>query len=350
MEVDNDVDLAQQADSEAAARDAANQLELDTGDAMDIIRDIDAQNTADELKTLMDSIDADSLEGDAEPQDDEITDPPQNAPAPADTQGKRPGIDQVLRDVTDNLSPEHAEVIRNLQSMGTRKAQETAELQTELKGVLLDVKQLQIQMQQQPTGEQTQADPEPTIMEQLKPDQIAILDAYAAERGLVSREELASEKRAVQANDDLKGSIEQGITDHGERFGAIDEAGQFNYGEEVKDAVQDIWSRVGFDDNGNPLGQGFTAEDLYKIADYDRLKGDQVLVPEVAEAEFPVEPTVDPRHEARRAMARKAAGSVIRNSGGGRGSANIYTKGTDSFESVIQKAAALAAREIFPKR
>jgi len=330
----DEIDLAQLADSEEAARDAANALALETEDPMDLIREIDAQNLQAELKTLADSLDMDDPDI-----EDVIPEQPQYAP-PVDTQGRRPGIDQVLKDVTDNLSPEHAEVIRNMQAMGTRRAQETADLQNELKSVLLDVRELQQQATQGPV-DQTPVERELSIIEQLKPEQLAILDAYAQERGLVSRHDLSMEEQAKASATALKGSIEQGITEHGERFGSIDEAGQFQYGEEVKNTVQGIWSRVGYDQTGNPLGEGFTAEDLYKIADYDRLRS-------LSNAPAP-KPVVDER-AGRRAMARKAAGSVVRNSGSAHGNVSIYDKTTDSFESVIQKAAALAAREIFPTR
>ena len=332
----DEIDLAQLADSEEAARDAANALALDTEDPMDVIREIDAQNLQSELNTLADSLDLDDPD-----YEDVIPKTPQTAP-PVDTQGRRPGIDQVLKDVTDNLSPEHAEVIRNMQAMGTRRAQETADLQNELKGVLLDVRELQQQAMQGPV-DQTPQERELSIIEQLKPEQLAILDAYAQERGLVSRHELSMEEQARESANALKGSIESGITEHGERFGSIDESGQFQYGEDVKNTVQDVWSRVGDDETGSPLGEGFTAEDLYKIADYDRLRS-------ISNSPAPAPEHGADRQAGRRAMARKAAGSVVRNSGSAHGNASIYDKTTDSFESVIQKAAALAAREIFPTR
>ena len=340
------IDMAQAADRERDIQDSLNQL--DTGDATQIRRDIDAQQNAEDIKTLMSQL-ADDEDEDEFDEFEEQEAPEEEVSVKETPKGKRPGIDVALKEIENKLGPEYAEVVRGLQSVGTKRAQETAELQAELRGVLLDVQRMQTEQMRNSGNAKPEAEPVVRVSDQLKPEQRALLDGYLAENGYIRKADIDHEQAIEASNNNLKQSIQRGIETYGERFGTFKGDGTFQYSDEVKDHVQDIWNRVGYADDGTPLGDGFTADDLYKIADYDRLLQEMSATNEQEEVVEAPESRSTTQAERKR-MAQKASRSVVRSNGSSRnGTPNIYKKGEDTFEAVIQKAAAMAHRDIYAR-
>ena len=109
------------------------------------LRDMDSAEDQEEIEAIIGALQGEER---AEPQPEVIEEeqeaPRQVAPSQEETDnGNRPGFDQLIRDIENNLGPEHAEVARLMQQDGSRRVTEARGLQDELRSTLLDVKELQ---------------------------------------------------------------------------------------------------------------------------------------------------------------------------------------------------------------
>ena len=83
----------------------------------------------------------------------------------------RPGIDKVLRDVQESLSPEHAEVIRGLQRDFVQSNQ-VESMRNQLRDALTEVEQLRDSLL---NGDNPEGDEREELLSTVPPEQIALL-------------------------------------------------------------------------------------------------------------------------------------------------------------------------------
>ena len=314
------------------------------------LRDMDAAEDQQEIEAI---VGARRGEDRAEPQPETVGDeqaaPQQVAPSKEETDnGKRPGFDQLIRDIENNLGSEHAEVARLMQQDGSRRVTEARGLQDELRSTLLDVKELQHELSTLKGGQpeapaQPQEQREPQLIDSVQPQQLELFKQMAEHLGYVKQGDLEEAARAESQSDFIQDSIDKGINEWEESFGTRDDDGDFVPSDEVKPLLDAEYERV-MDDN-----RGLTLKDLFVLANHEK------IVEAARQTELGTEPAGSAtigstyahnasRTPERREAARRASNQANAN-GSMRTTPNIYNQG-DRLEDVVARASLLSTRDI----
>jgi len=307
------------------------------------LREMDAAEDQQEIEAIIGALQGEER---ADPQSEAVGDegaaPQQVAPPQGETDnGKRPGFDQLIRDIENNLGSEHAEVARIMQQDGSRRVTEAKGLQDELRSTLLDVKELQHELSTLKGGQpaapaQQQEQREPQLIDSVQPQQLELFKQMAEHLGYVKEGDLVEAARAENQSDFIQESIDKGINDWGESFGVRDGDGDFVPSDEVKPLLDAEYERVMDED------RGLTLKDLFVLANHEK----------IVEAARQTESTGSGNTHAnnasrapeRREAARRASNQANAN-GSMRSIPNIYSQG-DRLEDVVARASLLSTRDI----
>lgn len=240
------------------------------------------------------------------------------------SQGKKSGngIDAIASEVETKLGKDKAQAVRKIHSDYSKAAGRAATAERALSEMTERIARLESTLQ--PPQE---AVPDP-LLARVTPQQWEMFDRMAAEKGYVRREDLEAAQRNETAAEYNEREVQEAQDRFGESFGTFDDSGKFILSDEAFEAIQKESDRV-----FNPT-YGITAKDLYVLAnwqqllDEDRGNGRPSRMAEEAEEELP--PSPPPRQ--RRVFTERNSAPV-----GGRPSS--YTRGTDSLEDVVRKAA-----------
>jgi len=252
-------------------------------------------------------------------------------------EGKKPGIDVLLRDVENQFGREHADVIRGLQRgyNDTREAYRDAQSEmrervAELEGAFSERERLS------PTQEPEVAlDPNDPI-NQMTPDQRELFqrlfDQQAESQGMVRRDQMEAEKTESDSKAFVDQDVNKGIDEWGDRFGSRDADGKFLFAEEAQGKTGEVFDRI-YDPK-----RGLSATDLYVLANWQTLlddaRGQQV---ETRQAE---DGRVERNRAARQAITENRPRSTGRTRDNG-----IYRKG-EPLSDTIARAMAASYREL----
>ena len=187
----------------------------------------------------------------------------QDGPA-QDTSG-RPGIDSVLSRVEEALGPEYAEVVRGLQTNMVQQGQLEAK-RRELEDHIRRVEKLEEDFYEE---REEASEPEEDLLSDVDPDQLARLNAWRDQQGLMTREEYDSERASEESDYVADEAIRQGIKEFGEDFGTINN-GTFTLNPEQKSLMQPIFDRLRDPETGK-VPEGLTYYDLYLRANYNKI-------------------------------------------------------------------------------
>ena len=239
-------------------------------------------------------------------------------------EGKRPGVDVLLKDIETNLSPGHADVVRGFIT-------ENREQNVERKDADLRMKELELQVSQltQDRTQTTQPATDPPaetknpLLDNIPEGQMEIFKAMAEDLGYVRQDKLDADDAYADEQDRQTSLINKNIETYGEDFGKRDDEGVFSFNPEIKDRAQEIYNRLTPDPK---TGQNdLTSTDLYKIATYDEMMTKKAD-----------EPAALVSSDNGRSTARLPAFSE-RNNAPGTTSANYYHKG-DDLDAVVARA------------
>lgn len=253
---------------------------------------------------------------------------------PSNNQGRRPGIDEVnkvISEVETTIGKDNADVLRKIQQNYTRTRTEWKIAQKEWQNTLKDL-QGEINALKnggvQPNNEE-EVDPD---LARLSEQQHQLFEKLARSKGLISKEDLEKQAAEEQAKNYVKSEVESALEKFGDRFGYIDEDGEFVYSDEIKDEVEDTYNRV-FDPN-----RGLTAKDLFILAQHDRLM-------EEAQVQAQKRASVVASKNGKMDQIRRAASTERRSTSAQSSSVPVYRKG-EGLDKVVQRAFAQAYREI----
>ena len=311
--------------------DTDNHTEDDLDDPFKAIIAEEVKNQASEIETMREALG----EGDTEPsaRRDEGTSPEDDKAASAegtaesDDEAKRPGVDDVLREVEDKLGTDHADVMRGIltQYHGTRA--DMKDMQLAVRERLLELEEALAETKNPQEPEQhPAADPR---LEAITPEQWELFDMMAAQNGYVKQQEL-DDQALIQGQDDfIQQDIAEGIERWGAKFGKMGDDGGLEFNAIIKPDVQDNYRRI------TDPGRGISSQDLYKITQYDA----DVAAAREGREEQAAEQRTNKTVQARRAITESRAAP------GGRTQPSVRKEG-DSLEDVIARSSAIAWREI----
>tara|TARA_R100000808_G_scaffold24194_1_gene55111 strand:- start:8479 stop:9498 length:1020 start_codon:yes stop_codon:yes gene_type:complete len=316
-------------------------------DPIEELRAMDEQENRQELEAIVgDEARQEYAEANPALQNQEA--PQQEAPPQGESaQGNRPGFDTLIRDIENNLGPEHAAVAREMQRDGSRRVNEAKELQDELRSTLLDVREIQQELDRYKNGEQPEQQAEESgsqedpMLATVRPEQWELFEKMAQRAGYIKKDDVEQEMAQEDQAAFIKDAIDSGIETYGQNFGTRDGDGDFVPNETVKPLLDNEYERV-MDPN-----RGLTLKDLFVLANHDQI----VEAARQSGAPAPVESAPEggrdayaPRPAERREAARRAAGQAHSNSSA-RTTPNIYSQG-DRLEDVVARATLLSARQI----
>ena len=234
-----------------------------------------------------------------------------NAGPQQETAG-RPGIDQVLRDVADNLGEQHADVIKGLQRDFTHHG-EIESLKRQLRDAIGEVDVLRDDLAEAPED-----GPDP--LSEVPDEQLQLLELALERGGYVKKDDLDDHARDGLISD----SNEYGVEVFGDSFGNIDEStGEFVLNEEAKDQMAPVYDRIKNND-------ALTFEDLYKIANFEQLI-------ETAFTQGAEQTAEKLRSQNDQRVSRVIRGNVPRRNAGGVTRNNIYDPDDLKGKSITQK-------------
>tara|TARA_R110001599_G_scaffold1026_3_gene5049 strand:- start:3402 stop:4367 length:966 start_codon:yes stop_codon:yes gene_type:complete len=277
------------------------------------------------------SIETMNEEGDAETP--ESTETSKSAPATSRETGrveatKRPGIDEVLRNVENQLGDADAEVVRGILSGYHKTQAEWKQAQAEVNESLQELEDLKAAYNQQPQ----EADPD---LARVTPQQWETFQKMLRQQGVPLRAELEQEQALEDHRDAVDSDIDKGLEEFGEEFGHRNEDGQFVFSSDIRDDCEREFQRL-YDPEGGP-----TARDLFRLVKFDQLI-------EEAEERGAGKASASARTNDRR-RAKDAVRSVVesRSASGVRTRDSIYKPGTNqNFEDVVARASLAALREM----
>ena len=168
------------------------------------------------------------------------------------TASSRPGIDEVLRLVSDAISPAAAEVVRGLQrDFGNANA-----LENRLQKAIEEVEDLRGELE-----EDLDSDDDPVLdaLENVDPAQLELLEAVLQREGYVKQSELDEVDREYSSAENNREAVEM----FGEDFGRM-EAGEFVVSPTAKERMEPHFNRIINDSS-------LQFDDLYKISHFDDL-------------------------------------------------------------------------------
>jgi len=252
-------------------------------------------------------------------------------------EGKKPGIDVLLKDVESQLGPEHAEVIRGLQRgyQSAREevgdAQELRERLAELEGAFNERKSAGPAMPEL-TVPADPNDPINQMTDEQKELFQRLFDRQAEEQGYIRQDHLDKKQSEATARDFVDQDVAKGMEQWGERFGQKDAEGKFLFAEEVQQQTSEVFDRI-YDPE-----RGLSATDLYVLANWqsllDEAKGQTAETQQTNQA------------AANRSRQRSAAITESRpRSTGQRRGPEVYKKG-EPFGDTIARASAQSYREL----
>lgn len=172
----------------------------------------------------------------------------------------RPGIDTVLRDVAEQLSPEYAEVIRGLQRDFVQ-GHEVERMRSELSEALREVNSLREELlyegdEEEPSEEDSQLQ---ELLQNVPQEQVELLEAVLRSKGYVKQEDLSEMERERA----IESANYEAVEKWGELFGTIDpDTGELNLSDEARADMAPIYDRL-------VNQQNLTFEDLFVLSNYE---------------------------------------------------------------------------------
>ena len=231
---------------------------------------------------------------------------------PEQETAKRPGIDQVLKDVADNLGDQHVDVIKGLQRDFTHHG-EVESLKRQLRDAIGEVDSLRDEIHQSPEDV-------PDPLDGVPDEQLQLLELALERGGYVKKDDLDEQARDGLINN----SNENGVEIFGESFGHMDEnSGDFVLNDEAKEQMAPVYDRIKNDD-------ALTFEDLYKIANFDSLI-------ETAFTQGAEETVEKLRSQNNQRVNQVIRGNVPRRNAGGVTANNIYNPDDLKGKTISQK-------------
>lgn len=231
---------------------------------------------------------------------------------PEEETARRPGIDQVLRDVADNLGDQHADVIKGLQRDFTHHG-EVESLKRQLRDAIGEVDVLRSDLQEAP-------DDGPDPLAEVPDEQLQLLELALERGGYVKKDDLDDHAR----NNLVDESNEYGVEMFGDSFGTVDERnGEFVLNEEAKEQMAPVYDRIKNND-------ALTFEDLYKISNFEQLI-------ETAFTQGAEQTAEKLRSQNDQRVNQVIRGNVPRRNAGGMTTNNIYNPEDLKGKSVSQK-------------
>jgi hypothetical protein len=241
----------------------------------------------------------------------------------------RPGIDKVLRDVQEYLSPEHAEVIRGLQRDFVQSNQVDS-MRNQLRDALTEVEQLRDSLLK---GDNPEGDEREELLSTVPPEQVALLEAVLQSKGYVKKDDLTAMEREKAVEEGNYSAIEK----WGDVLGAIDPAtGELNLSDDAREKMAPIYDRL-------VNQQNLTFEDLFVLSNYE-----DMIQAAIELGEDQAKEALSASNKTRVSRARK--GNVGVRSSSGESQPKIYDREKlkdlpmgKKLESVMRKAWNLAA-------
>lgn len=231
---------------------------------------------------------------------------------PQEETARRPGIDQVLRDVAENLGDQHADVIKGLQRDFTHHG-EVESLKRQLRDAIGEVDSLREEIYENPEDV-------PDPLSEVPDEQLQLLELALERGGYVKKDDLDEQAR----NSLIDESNGYGVEVFGDSFGTIDEKnGEFVLNEEAKEQMAPVYNRIKNQD-------ALTFEDLYKIANFDSLI-------EAAFTQGAEESVQKLRSQNNERVNQVIRGNVPRRNAGGVTANNIYNPDDLKGKSISQK-------------
>lgn len=285
-------------------------------DPYQAIIDAQVQVYADELETMQQN----GSEAESEPDSDTSSEPSTSKGKREAAEGKRPGIDKVLREVDTKLGRNAGDVIRSVLT----KYQEG---QTSLKSVQERMDALEAALTQ--PDEPAPQEPEDPRLANLTPEQLALAEAMMRKLGYVKQDDLKQAETQKNQAGYVSTEVGQGLKDWGEEFGYLDDEGQFVFSSEVLADINQVHDRI-YDPT-----RGLTSRDLYILARWDQL----------AKGAASKATTMGAQQLARQQkLSALQRGVTERRSTPGRARAEVRRSG-DSLEDVVARSFAAALRE-----
>jgi len=176
-----------------------------------------------------------------------------NAGGPSWDTNRKPGIDQVLNDVVEQLGDGHADVIRGLQKQFSQNGEVEARLR-QLNSSIEEVERLKAGLE---SGTEVEIDED---LEGVSPEQRELLRKVLKADGFVSQADLDEQGRS----DMMEESNLEGTELFGDSFGELGENGEFLLNEEAKDAMAPVYDRVKVQD-------ALTFKDLHILTNFNQL-------------------------------------------------------------------------------
>jgi len=175
-----------------------------------------------------------------------------------DTFRGRPGIDRVLRDVEEQLSPEYAEVIRGLQRDFVQSSQ-VESMRNELRTALSEVEELRNSLLNSNGDTEEEFDASEELLSQVPPEQIELLEAVLRSQGYIKQDDITAMEREKAIAD----SNYEAIDKWGDVLGEIDpDSGEINLSDEAREKMAPIYDRL-------VNQQNLTFEDLFVLSNYE---------------------------------------------------------------------------------
>ena len=170
----------------------------------------------------------------------------------------RPGIDRVLRDVEEQLSPEYAEVIRGLQRDFVQNGQIEA-MRNELRTALSEVEELRNSLLNSDDDTEEELDANRELLSQVPPEQIELLEAVLRSQGYIKQDDITAMEREKAIEDSNYEAVEK----WGDVLGEIDpDSGEINLSDEAREKMAPIYDRL-------VNQQNLTFEDLFVLSNYE---------------------------------------------------------------------------------
>lgn len=218
------------------------------------MNEIQLQVPDDVIETVHGQVDADGETAEDMDLEDEGQDTTEGSEeGPTWETAKKPGIDQVLKDIEGQFGSGHAEVIRGLQKNFSQHGEVEARLR-QLNTSIQEVEDLK-QRLQSPEEEG------PNPLDDVPPEQLELLRNVLEEEGYVRKDELDEQDKLVM----MEESNLEGVEKFGESFGEVDPAtGEFILSQDAQESMAPTYDRVKTED-------GMTFSDLYILTNFNKL-------------------------------------------------------------------------------
>jgi hypothetical protein len=241
------------------ATDEEQSQRLDSSDAgdsaYDQLRQMDAQASINAMQSLAGASGAESIR-DADPNNQYAAS--DGNPA-GDSGEKRAGRDQVLRFLEENADglPGGAATFRDLQRNVTDLGQRNSNTQARLEAIETHLSSSE-GTPEEPDAQLTEMQQKRNLVDRLRPEQKAMLEAFAEVNGFVRQDDITEAETDRLSDEFTSQSIQEGLQLYGDDFGTMQDD-QFVWNPDIKEEARSVLERITSDDTG------ITPMDLYWI-------------------------------------------------------------------------------------